>query len=185
MFPRFWQRATGFRRSAIPAIGLIAVLGWSAAYGALVAAGPINPKVYKDKYDIAKTDAAVVAQVRVLAVVCTEVMGEGKARIANLQVTLQVLDSEKGPIKKNEVIVVPHKVNLPAGPGPGSYGFWASVRQFPSTPGVKGYVALNWDKEARRFVPLAGWVPEPNLMPTAIPSEPGKAFTAGDPFPAK
>jgi hypothetical protein len=183
MLARFWQR--GASLPAILAVGLIAMPGWSAARGALVAAGPINPKVYKDKFDAAKKDAAVVAQVRVLAVVCTEVKGEGKARTADLLVTLQVLDSEKGPVKKNEVIVVPHKVNLPAGPGPGMYGFWASVRQCPSTAGVKGHVALNWDKDARRYVVLAGWVPDPNLMPTAIPSEAGKAFTAGDSTPAK
>jgi len=150
-----------------------------------LAAQPINPQVYKEKFDDARKNAEVVAQVRVLAAVCTEVAGEGKAKTATLQLSLQVLDNEKGPIKKNDVLVVTRTVNLPAGPGPGSYGFWAAVRQFPSTPGVKGAVALNWDKEAHRYTAVAGWVPEPNLMPTAIPTEVGKAYVAGDSSPPK
>jgi hypothetical protein len=153
--------------------------------GVQLTAAPINPEVYKKKYEDARKDAAVVAQVRVLAVVCTEMKGEGRERSATLQVTLQVLDNEKGPIKKNDVLVVAHKVNLPAGPGPGSYGFWAALRQFPTTAGVKGAVALNWDKETNRYTAVAGWVPEPNMMPSAIPTEVGKAFVAGDAAPPK
>jgi hypothetical protein len=150
-----------------------------------VAAQAINPKVYQDKFDDAKKTAEVVAEVRVLAVVCTGVSGEGKAKTADLQVTLQVLDSEKGPVKKNQVVVVPHKINLPSGPGPGSYGFWGALRQFPTTAGVKGGVALNWDKAAHHYAVVAGWVPEPNQMPTAIPTEVGKAYVAGDGPPPK
>jgi hypothetical protein len=141
-------------------------------------AGPINPQVYKTKFDAVKKDAEVVAEVRVLSAVCTETAGEGKAKSVTLQLALQVLDSEKGPAKKNEVLVVSHKVNLPAGPGPGSYGYMGAVRQFPFTPGVKGNVALRWDKEQRRYVAIAGWVPAPNNA--AIPKEVGAVVVMGD-----
>ena len=71
----------------------------------------------------------------------------------------------------------------PSGPGPGSYGYMGAVRRFPFTPGVQGSVALNWDKESRRYTNVAGWVPTPNNA--AIPTEVGKAFVAGDTAPAK
>src|SRR5262249_21367545 len=109
--------------------------------------------------------------------------GEGKNKSVTLQVSLQVLESEKGPIKKNDVLVVTHKVNLPSGPGPGSYGYMGAVRRFPFTPGVEGQVALRWDKDARAYVVIAGWVPAPNNA--AIPTEVGKAFVAGDSPPPK
>jgi hypothetical protein len=159
--------------------GVLAAFTWTAGNVPL-AAQPINPQVYKTKFDEAQKTAEVVAQVRVVAVTCTEVAGEGKSKSVNLQVSLQVLTSDKGPLKKNEVVVVPHKINLPAGPGPGSYGFWGALRQFPTTAGVKGSVALNWNKDGRHYVAVAGWVPEPNQMPTAIPAEVGKTFVAGD-----
>jgi hypothetical protein len=111
------QRARFLKTPILLALAFV-VLG-AAGSDRFVAAGPINPMAYKQKFEQSKKDAAVVAQVRVLAVVCTEVMGEGKARTANLQISMQVLDNEKGPIKKNDVLVVPHKVSLPAGPGPG------------------------------------------------------------------
>ena len=133
--------------------------------------GPINPQVFKKKFDDAKKDADVVADVRVLSAVCSEAGGEGKMKSVTLQLSLQVLESERGPAKKNEVLVVTHKVNLPAGPGPGSYGYMAAVRQFPFTPGVKGSVALRWDKERRNYAAIAGWVAEPNNV--AIPKEVG------------
>jgi hypothetical protein len=148
-----------------------------AAAGPL-AAQPINPQVFKKQFDEAKQEADVVAQVRVLAAVCTEAAGEGKMKSVTLQLSLQVLDSEKGPAKKNDVLVVTHKVQLPAGPGPGSYGYMGALRRFPFTPGVQGSVALRWDKEARQYTGIAGWVPESNNAP--IPTEVGKAFTAGD-----
>jgi hypothetical protein len=121
----------------------------------------INPKVYKTQFDEKKKDADVVADVRVLSAVCTEAEGQGKMKSVTLQLALQVMDSEKGA-KKNDVLVVTHKVNLPAGPGPGSYGYMGALRQFPFTPGVKGSVALRWDKERRNYTAIAGWVPEPN-----------------------
>src|SRR5262249_15418602 len=130
------------------------------------------------EFDKARQDAEVVAHVRVLAAVCAETAGEGKARSVTLQVSLQVLDAEKGPLKKNDVVVIKHKVNPPSGPGPGSYGYMGAVRRFPFTPGVKGDVALRWDKEARGYSAVAGWVAEPNNAP--IPTEVGKAFVAGD-----
>ena len=162
------------------AVVMVATILGSVLSASQLIAAPINPEAFKKKFEDARKEAAVVAQVRVLAVVCTEVMGEGRDRTASLQVSLQVLDSEKGAVKKNEVLVVPHKVHLPSGPGPGSYGFWAAVRQFPTTAGVKGSVALNWDKEHNRYTVVAGWVPEPNLAATAIPTEVGKAYVAGD-----
>ena len=143
-----------------------------------LAAAPIPPNAFKDEFDKVKKDAEVVAQVRVLAAVCSETAGEGKNKSVTLQVSLQVLDVEKGPVKKNEVLVVAHKVNLPSGPGPGSYGYMAAVRRFPFQPGVKGDVALNFDKAKRGYTVVAGWVPEPN--DAAIPTEVGKAFVAGD-----
>ena len=152
---------------------------------ALLTAGPINPKVYKTQFDAAKKDAEVVAHVRVLAAVCTAVAGQGKARTASLEVALQVLDVEKGDVKKNDVLVVAHKVNLPAGPGPGMYGYWGAVARFPFTPGVKGDVALRWDKEARRYAAVAGWVPTPDKRPRSVPTEVGKALAAGDAAPGK
>jgi hypothetical protein len=147
------------------------------AAGAL-AAQPINPKVFKVEFDKVSKDAEVVAKVRVLAAACTATAGEGKQKSATLQLSLQILESEKGPAKKNDVIVVKHEVPLPSGPGPGSYGYMSALRKFPITPGVQGSVALRWDKEARAYQVMAGWVETPN--DAAIPKEVGKAFVAGD-----
>jgi hypothetical protein len=80
---------------------------------------PINPEVYRKKYEEAAKTAEVVAKVRVLSAVCTAVEGEGKGKTVTLQLSLRVLDSEKASVKKNDVLVVVHKVRLPAGPGPG------------------------------------------------------------------
>jgi hypothetical protein len=175
----FLSSAVRGRLMAIVVAGACVALGWSAG-DARVAAGPINPKVYKTKFDNAAKDAELVASVRVLAAVCTERTGEGKKSAVTLELALQVLTVEKGPVKKNDVIVVTHKVSLPAGPGPGSYGYWAALRQFPVTPGVQGDVALRWDKERRRYAVIAGWVASPNMNPTALPSEVGKAYVAAD-----
>jgi hypothetical protein len=141
-------------------------------------AAPINPMVFKTQFEEAKKTADVVAQVRVLSAVCTETEGAGKARSVTLQVALQILDAEKGMPKKNDILVVQRKVTLPAGPGPGAYGYMAELRRFPFTPGVKGSIALRWDNAARAYVPVAGWVETPNNA--AIPTEVGKAFVAGD-----
>jgi hypothetical protein len=143
-----------------------------------VTAAPINPEVFKRQYEDATKDAEVVAQVRVVAAVCSEAVGEAKNRAVTLQLSLQVLECEKGPVKKNDILVVSHQVTLPAGPGPLAYGYMAAVRKFPFTPGVKGSVALKWDKDRRNYTALAGWVPEPNGA--AIPSEVGKAVSVSD-----
>jgi hypothetical protein len=169
---------------AVMTSGALMALGWAGG-DVRVAAGPINPKVYKSRFDKERANAEVVASVRVLAAVCTERTGEGKQGAVTLELALQVRNVEKGPVKKNDVIVVRHKVTLPAGPGPRSYGYWAALRQFPCTPGVLGDVALRWDKEGRRYAVVAGWVESPNQSPTALPTEPGKAFVAGDGPPPK
>jgi hypothetical protein len=152
--------------------------GWTK--GSILVGAPINPNAFKNKFDDAKKGADVVATVRVLSAVCTEAAGgAGPAgKTVTLQVSLQVLNAEKGPAKKNQVLVVSHKVTLPAGPGPRAYGYQAAVKQFPFTPGVKGSAALRWDKEKRCYAAIAGWVPEPNGA--AVPSEVGKAYVAGD-----
>jgi hypothetical protein len=137
----------------------------------------INPQVYKTQFEAARKTAEVVADVRVLAAVCTEVAGEGKARSVTLQLALQVLDAGKGT-QKNDVLVVVHKVGLPSGPGPSSYGYMGAVRRFPFTPGVRGSVALRWDEKQRAYTAIAGWVPKANNA--AIPTEVGQAFVAGD-----
>jgi hypothetical protein len=164
-----------FQRLRLGILRLMLLAGVLAFVGSIWG-GPINPMVYKTKFDAAKKDAEVVANVRVLSAVCTEAAGEGKMKSVTLQLALQVLESEKGPTKKNSVLVVAHKVNLPSGPGPGSYVYMAAMRQFPFTPGVKGSVALRWDKELRAYTAIAGWVPEPNN--TAIPREVGAATMA-------
>jgi hypothetical protein len=145
-------------------------------------AQPINPQVFKKKFEEARKNAELVAKVRVLAAACTEA-APGKVGPVTLQVVLQVLESEKGPAKKGDLLVVAHKVTPPAGPGPRSYGYMSAVRQFPFTPGVKGDVALRWDNERRGYVVVAGWVEAPNNA--EIPLEVGKAFVAGDGAPPK
>src|SRR5439155_1572488 len=148
-------------------VGVCAAFGWLGGESR-VAAQPINPQVFKKQFEEARKDAEVVAVVRVLAASCTATMGEGKARAVTLELSLQVVRSEKGPVKQGDILVVSHKVNLPAGPGPGSYGWMGAVRRFPCTPGVRGDVALRWDAERRRYVAVAGWVEMPNLSSTAI-----------------
>ncbi len=124
----------------------------------VLTAAPINPEAHKQAYEAAKKDAEVVALVRVVAVACTESAPAPNAgapadrpngKAVTLQVTLQVLDVEKGPVKKNNLLVVSHKVTTAAGPGPLAYGWMAAIRRFPFTPGCQGNVALNWDKEKR------------------------------------
>ena len=150
------------------------------ADGRLVGAPP-PPTAFKDRYEEARKDAEVVAQVRVVSAVCTEAAGEKKPPTVTLQLALQVLDAEKGPAKKNDVIVISRKVSLAAGAGPGAYGFMAAVQQCPFDPGVEGSVALRWDNEQRRYQLIAGWVTGRNG--DAIPREVGKAAGAGDEVP--
>jgi hypothetical protein len=146
-----------------------------------MAAAPIPPTAFKDRYEEARKEAEVVAQVRVVSAVCTEAAGETVPPTVTLQLALQVLDAEKGPVKKNDVIVISRKVSLAAGAGPGAYGFMAAVQQCPFDPGVEGSVALRWDKEQRRYQLIAGWVPGRNG--DAIPREVGKAAVAGHEVP--
>jgi hypothetical protein len=158
-------------------LGALAAGAVAALAGATAA--PINPAVYKQQFEEARKDADVVAQVRVLAAVCTEVGGDSPGgRPVTLQLSLQVIGADKGPVKKNDVLVVTHKVVKSSRPGPAAYGYMAAQRRFPFTPGVRGDVALRWDGKARCYAGVAGWVPEPNNA--AIPTEVGKALVAGD-----
>jgi hypothetical protein len=165
-------------KTAVLAAGTFAVLGWVGE--SRVAAQPINPQVFKKQFEEARKDAEVVAVVRVLSASCTEAKGEGKARSVTLELALQVVRLEKGAVKQGDILVVAHKVNLPAGPGPGAYGYMGAVRRFPFVPGVRGDVALRWDAERRRYVGIAGWVEMPNLNSSAIPTQVGMAYVAGD-----
>lgn len=165
------QRQTSFRSR----FGLIAATATVLAItgrGASSYASPVNPEVFHEAFNDAKKDADVVADVRVLTVVCTE----AKDGFVTLQVALQMLSVEKGPVKKNEIVVVSHRVGLPIGPGPGTYGYMAALHRFPFTPGVNGSVALHWDKDSNRYVAVSGWVAEPNNE--EIPKEVGKALSA-------
>jgi hypothetical protein len=161
MRPTFWRT-----------LGAAATLAATTA----LSAAPINPQVFKTMFDEKSKNAEIVAQVRVAAVTCTEAAGEAPNRTVTLQLTLKALEVEKGDVKKGQTITLTHKVTLPAGPGPRSYGYTAAQRQFPFTPGVTGSVALNYDKEKRVYVVVAGWVPEPNGA--AIPTEAGKKIEA-------
>ncbi len=167
-------------RFGFKTVAVLAVLACGWGGDARLAAQAINPIVHKKAYEKAAETAEVVAKVRVLSAVCTDYQVQGKARSATLQVTLQVLESDKGPLKKNDAVVVTRRVMLPAGPGPGMYGWVGEVHRFPFVPGVKGQVALNWDREKRAYVPLAGWVEQPNRNAALVPTTVGKAFVAGD-----
>src|SRR4051794_19412822 len=94
-------------------VGLVIASLSFALLGAAVG-GPINPKANKGKFDEAKKDAELVAEVRVLSAVCPEAAGDGKAKSVPLQLALKVLKTKKGPAKKNDVLIVSHKVNLPS-----------------------------------------------------------------------
>jgi len=164
-------------RSWLTLLAALATVLGLASEGVWLHAQPVNPVVHRDAFEAAKKDAELVAKVRVLTVVCTEATKKGdKVSSVTLQVALQVLEVEKGPVKKNEIVVVSRKVTLPAGPGPQSYGYMGDLHRFPFTPGVKGSVALRWDKEGRAYVAVAGWVAEPNGGD--IPKEVGQAISA-------
>lgn len=146
--------------------------------------------------DKAKADADIVVEVRVLNVVCTEARKEeGKLKSVVIQIAMQVRAVEKGPIKKNEIVVVSRQVETPQVvafnsyiPSPKKqfdvlngktvYPGMGGRRDFPLAPGVKGSVALRWDKESRAYIAVAGWVTEPNAE--GIPVEVGKALSAKD-----
>jgi hypothetical protein len=167
--------------AVVLAAGAALWLGGSAR----LAAQPINPQVHKKAYEEAAKTADVVAQVRVIKAVCVAAEGEGKVKSVTLEVSLQVLASDKGPLKKDEVVVVTRKVQLPSGPGPGSYGYMGEIRKFPFVPGVTGQVALSQPKDKKGYVAVAGWVEMPNGNPNAIPRTVGQAITADNPPPEK
>jgi hypothetical protein len=170
------RRALRSPAAAVLAAVSVAAFGWVGGEPP-VRAAPINPAAFKAQFEQARKSAEVVARVRVLTAVCTAAGGKASSGVVTLQLALQVLEVDKGPVKRNDLVVVSREVTPPAGPGPRSYAYMAAVRQFPLTPGVRGAVALRWDKEQRRYVALAGWVPEPNGAP--IPTEVGKALVAG------
>ena len=134
----------------------------------------MDPEAQHHVFEKAKAGAEVVAEVRAIAAVCTDV----KDQKVNLQVVLQVISVDKGPIKKNDVVVVSRIVRLPEGLGPGSYGYWGETHAFPFEPGTKGEVALKWDKESRAYVELSGWVKESSHA--EIPKEVGRVVSAAE-----
>ena len=145
---------------------------------ASVYAQPIDAEVFKQRFEAARKDADVVAAVQVLSVGCSNVGGDERRKTATLQIALLVLENQRGTVARGDVLVVSHTLPLPTGPGPGLHDHLAALRQFPSTPGAKGVVALRWNQDARRYTPIAGWVPEPNHA--AIPKELGQVFVWND-----
>jgi len=158
------------------ALVLVAAL----AGGGRLAGRPPGPGFFEGRYEEARKQAEVVARVRVVSAVCTEAASEKTTPMVTLQLALQVLDAEKGPAKKNDVIVISRKVMLISGPE--GTGFMSDVRQCPLDPGVEGSVALRLDKEQRRYQLIAGLVP-PGRNGDAIPREVGKAAVASDKVP--
>ncbi len=148
----------------------------SMVVAASAGAAPLGAESFQRAFVEAKKNAEVVAEVKVVSVVCGEVTKKNdKPRSVTLHVAMQVLEVEKGVVKKNEMIVVSRHQALPDGPGPGSPGYMNALYQFPFTPGVKGSIALNWDKDGRRYVAISGWVKEPNHA--EIPTEVGEVLS--------
>jgi hypothetical protein len=75
-------------------------------------ASPINPIVFKKEFEEARKTAEVVAHVRVLAVSCVDKAGE-EGKELTLQLALHVLQVDKGPAKKGQLLTVTHQVRLP------------------------------------------------------------------------
>lgn len=150
----------------------------------------------RKKYEAAKEAGDVVIEVRVLTVVCSAARkdDDDKLKSVTLQIAMQVLSVEKGPIKKNEIVVVSRDVETPqivtikhynTGTkqvdmlnGKNVYPNIGYSPQFPLAPGAKGNVTLRWDVDRRVYVPTAGWLIEPS--PDGIPVEVGKALSAKD-----
>jgi hypothetical protein len=150
----------------------------------------------RDAFEKAKGDGEVVVEVRVLSVLCKMAhRTDGKLASVTIQIAMQVLSVEKGAVKKNDIVVVSRDVDTPQMVTPKSYipappkqvdvlngksiypGLGAN-RDFPLAPGVKGNVALRWNKEARVYAGVAGWVAEPNGE--GIPVEEGKSLSVKD-----
>ncbi len=205
------MHSTTSNRTWLMAITVVAmVLGLTNSGNCLLAAEPRDVVEARNKayaeflesvrktYEKAKQSADVVAEVRVLTVVCTAARKDkdGKLKSVTLQIAMQVLAVEKGNVKKNEIAVVSRDVETPQiltgkpgyipGPpktvdllnGKNGYPNIGFDRHFPMAPGVKGHVALRWDEGSRSHVPIAGWVTETST--SDIPVEVGKAFSLKD-----
>ena len=142
-------------------------------------APPIPDLVIKGQFEKLSATAEVVAHVRVVAAVCSDVKGDEDNRLVSLQLALQILDAKKGPVRKNDVVVVRHQVSLRSRKVAPAYDYLNVARGFPFVPGVKGDVALRWDAEQRQYQSVAGFVAAPDLT-TPIPTQPGQVFVAGD-----
>ncbi|QVL32830.1 hypothetical protein KIH39_02605 [Telmatocola sphagniphila] len=129
----------------------------------------------KKQFESDKKEAEVIAEVRVLSVVCTEASGQDPMeRLFELNICLQVLKVEKGSIRKNDLVVVSRSVTTILHP----YADTTFYHKFPVNPGVKENVALKWDVQARRYGIVSGWVAEPFSSGLNFPREVGKAISA-------
>jgi hypothetical protein len=150
----------------------------------------------REAFEKAKGDAEVVVEVRVLTTLCTKAhRTDGKLTLGTIQIAMQVLSVEKGAVKKHEIVVVSRDVDtpqiitpkgyIPAPPkqidvlnGKPIYPGLGANRDFPLAPGVKGNVALRWNKETRLYAGVAGWVTEPNEE--GVPVEERKSLSVKD-----
>ena len=150
-------------------------------------------------YDTATATADVVAEVRVLSVVCQEAHNdkEGKLLSVTLQIAMQVLAVEKGGVEKNDILVVTRDVETPQVvtithyntrtrtidmlDGKKSYSNLGLRPEFPFAPDTQGNVALTCDEKRRGYLPLAGWVTEKSYG--EIPIEVGDAQYGKVPLP--
>jgi len=155
-------------------VAAVAMMGMAGEVGSQEKA-PLGVAVFAEGFKRAKKDSDVVAEVRTLAVVCTDAKKQGEEVVGvTLQLAMQVVAAEKGPIKNHEIIIVEFRLEplvtvLPPVRNAGEF-------RFPYTPGVTGSVALRWDEKRRVYVGIAGWVGNPNYA--KIPLEVGKAITA-------
>jgi hypothetical protein len=124
-------------------------------------------------YDTATATADVVAEVRVLSVVCKEARHdkEGKLLSITLQIAMQVLAVERGGVETNDILVVTRDVETPQMVTITHYN--TGTRTVDLLEGNKGNVALTWDEKRRGYLPLAGWLTERSLE--EIPVEVGDA----------
>ena len=120
-------------------------------------APPIPDLVIKGQFEKLSATAEVVAHVRVVAAVCSDVKGDEDNRLVSLQLALQILDAKKGPVRKNDVVVVRHQVSLRSRKVAPAYDYLNVARGFPFVPGVKGDVALRLGRRTAS-VPVRGRV---------------------------